>query len=108
MSSIATRLAHFARVVAAIDAQATPATMTRVAHIEPWLVALPGTGNTKTGGCLSRAEQARRILAVANFLSDITEWDWPEAPTADCCSPPTTPASPVRCPGSFLPTPSGD
>lgn len=80
VSGIATRLAHFGRVIAAIDAQATPATITRVGHIEPWLAALPGTGNTKTGGCLSRAEQARRILAVATFLSDITEWDWPEAP----------------------------
>lgn len=102
VSSIATRLAHFGRVIAAIDAQATPASMTRVDHIEPWLAALPGTGNTKTGGCLSRAEQARRILAVANFLSDITEWDWPEAPNRRLLFSSDNPRLPAPLP-RFLP-----
>jgi integrase len=54
--------------------------MTRVTHIEPWLASLPTAANTQRGGVLSVAEQARRILAVANFFTEITEWDWPEAP----------------------------
>ena len=80
VSGLATRLAHFGTTVAALDPAATPATMDRVHHIEPWLVGLTHAPNTKTGGILSTAEQARRILAVANFFSDISEWDWPEAP----------------------------
>ena len=80
VSGIATRLAHFARTVADIDPAATPATFDRVEHIEAWMTTLTHSPNTKSGGTLSRAEQARRILAVANFLREITEWDWPEAP----------------------------
>jgi integrase len=95
-------LAHFGRFIAAIDPNATPDTFTRVGHIEPWLAALPGTGNTKTGGCLSRAEQARRILAVANFLSDITEWDWPQAPTRRLLFASDNPRIPTPLP-RFLP-----
>ena len=102
VSSIATRLAHFGRFIAAIDPSATPDTFTRVGHIEPWLAALPATGNTKTGGCLSRAEQARRILAVANFLSDITEWDWPQAPTRRLLFSSDNPRLPTPLP-RFLP-----
>ena len=26
-------------------------------------------------------ERGRRILAVANFLTEVTQWGWPEAPT---------------------------
>jgi len=81
VSSLATRLAHFGTFLTSIDPSASPATLTRVGHIEPWMVALTRTPNSVSGGTLSVAEQARRILAVANFLSDITEWDWPEAPT---------------------------
>ena len=77
VSSLATRLAHFGTVIAALDPAATPATMTRTRHIEPWMHALTTTANTKSGGVISRAEQARRILAAANFLREITEWDWP-------------------------------
>ena len=80
VSCLATRLAHFGTVIAAIDPDATPATLTRTMHIEPWMHALTRAENTKSGGVLSRAEQARRILAVANFLREISEWDWPEAP----------------------------
>jgi integrase len=80
VSCLATRLAHFGTVIAAIDPVATPATLTRTGHIEPWMHALTKSENTKSGGVLSRAEQARRILSVANFLREISEWDWPEAP----------------------------
>ena len=81
VSSLATRLAHFGSFIASIDPDATPATLQRCRHIEPWMVALTHAENTKSGGVISVASQARRILAAANFLNDITEWDWPEAPT---------------------------
>lgn len=80
VSSLATRLKHFATFLTSIDAGLTPADLTRCDHIEPWLVSLPHTLNTTTGALVTVAEQARRILAAANFLADITEWDWPEAP----------------------------
>src|SRR5690606_20124629 len=57
VSSLATRLAHFGTVIAGIDPAATPATMTRTRHIEPWMHALTRAENTKSGGILSRAEQ---------------------------------------------------
>jgi integrase len=80
VSSLATRLAHFGTFVTTLEADLTPAGLDRVRHIEPWLVALTRTKNTRSGGLLSVPEQARRILAVANFFTEITEWDWPEAP----------------------------
>jgi integrase len=102
VSSLATRLAHFGAVIAAIDPVATPATMTRTGHIEPWMVALTRAENTKSGGVLSRAEQARRILAVANFLREISEWDWPEAPPRTLLHPGDNPRLPQPLP-RFLP-----
>lgn len=80
VSSLATRLAAFGVFLAATDPDATPAALDRCMHIEPWLASLTTAANTKSGGTLSVPEQARRILAVANFLTEITEWDWPEAP----------------------------
>ena len=102
VSSVATRLAHFGLVIAAIDREATPATMTRTGHIEPWMHALTTAANTKSGGVISRAEQARRILAVANFLREITEWDWPEAPPRMLMFPSDNPRLPQPLP-RFLP-----
>ena len=81
VSSLATRLKHFATFITAVDPALTPSGLTRSDHIEPWLVSLPHTLNSTTGVLLTVADQARRILAAANFLADITEWEWPEAPT---------------------------
>ena len=80
VSCLATRLNHFGVFLADLDPTLTPAGLTRCEHIEPWLVSLPRTTNTKTGAVISVAEQSRRILAVAGFLREITEWEWPEAP----------------------------
>lgn len=102
VSCLATRLAHFGTVIAAIDPVATPATLTRTGHIEPWMHALTRVENTKSGGVLSRAEQARRILAVANFLREISEWDWPEAPARTLMYPSDNPRLPHPLP-RFLP-----
>jgi integrase len=58
--------------------------------------------NTKSGGVLSVPEQARRILAVANFLTEITEWSWPQAPTRRLLFPSDNPRLPQPLP-RFLP-----
>lgn len=81
VSSLATRLAHFGQFVTEADPSlASPAELTRCSHIEPYLVSLPRSPNTKSSGTLSVAEQSRRVRAAGNFLREITEWGWPEAP----------------------------
>jgi integrase len=81
VSSIATRLGHFGRFLALCDpALAGVAQLDRRRHIEPYLTSLVDTTNPKTGGTISVADRARRVLAVANFLAEITEWGWPDAP----------------------------
>ncbi len=102
VSSLATRLASFGAYLAGTDPDATPATLDRCAHIEPWMASLTTAANTKSGGVLSVPEQARRILAVANFLTEITEWDWPEAPTRRLMFPSDNPRLPQPLP-RFLP-----
>ena len=102
VSSLATRLAAFGAYLAVLDPHATPATLDRCRHIEPWLASLSTAVNTRTGGTLSVPEQGRRILAVANFLTEITEWDWPEAPTRRLMFPSDNPRLPQPLP-RFLP-----
>ncbi|WP_034717101.1 tyrosine-type recombinase/integrase, partial [Intrasporangium chromatireducens] len=102
VSSLATRLAAFGAYLADTDPDAIPATLDRCRHIEPWMASLSTTANTKSGGILSVPEQARRILAVANFLTEITEWGWPEAPTRRLMFPSDNPRLPQPLP-RFLP-----
>ena len=42
---------------------------------------LTTTDNTKTGEPITTADQARRVLVVSCFLTDITEWGWHDTPT---------------------------
>jgi integrase len=102
VSSLATRLAAFGAYLADTDPDTTPATLDRCRHIEPWMASLTTAANTKSGGILSVPEQARRILAVANFLTEITEWGWPEAPTRRLMFPSDNPRLPQPLP-RFLP-----
>lgn len=81
VSSLATRLAHFGRFLADPDPDlASVAELDRRRHVEPYLTALVNTVNTKTGATITVADRARRVLAVAGFLAEITEWGWPDAP----------------------------
>jgi integrase len=81
VSSMATRLAHFGRFLAEVDpVLPSLANLDRERHIEPYLNSVAGAINTKTGGAISTADQARRVLAVSSFLTDITEWGWRDAP----------------------------
>ncbi|MGF7237834.1 MAG: tyrosine-type recombinase/integrase [Frankia sp.] len=103
VSGLATRLAHFGGFLAEIDPQLGGlSALDRRRHIEPYLAALTDTTNTKTGGVLSVAERARRVLAVANFLTEISEWGWPEAPARQLLFRSDTPRLPRPLP-RYLP-----
>ena len=81
VSSLATRLAHFARFLAETAPGLTSlAELDRRRHIEPYLNSVATAINTKTGGPITTADQARRIIAVGGFLADISEWGWNDAP----------------------------
>jgi len=81
VSSLATRLAHFGRFLAGLDPALTSlAGLDRRRHIEPYMNATASAINQKNGEVITRADQARRIIAVSSFLSDITEWGWDDAP----------------------------
>ena len=81
VTSLATRLAHFGRFLADADpALISLAELDRQRHIEPYLNWVAGALNSKNDKPITRADQARRVLALANFLSDITEWGWRDVP----------------------------
>jgi integrase len=81
VSCLATRLKHFGVFLAHIDpALPSIADLQRCRHIEPYLSAQVDAVNTKSNQTITVAERARRVLALAGFLTDITEWGWPDAP----------------------------
>jgi integrase len=81
VSGLATRLEHFGRFLTELDPDLVSFTqLDRQAHIEPYLNSLPATTSSKSDQLITKADQARRILAVAGLLTDITEWGWAEAP----------------------------
>ncbi len=81
VSSLATRLAHFARFLAAIDPDlGSLADLDRCRHIEPYLNTVANATSTKTGSPVTVADQDRRIRAVGHMLTEITEWGWDDAP----------------------------
>ena len=81
VSSLATRLAHFGRYLAAVDPTLTSLSeLDRRRHIEPFITSLTTTVNSVTGEPITVADRIRRIHAVGNFLAEITEWGWDDAP----------------------------
>jgi len=81
VSSLATRLAHFARFLTVTDpGLASLAGLDRRRHIEPYLNTVANAVSTKTGEPISVADQDRRIRAVGHMLTEITEWGWDDAP----------------------------
>jgi integrase len=82
VSGIATRLADFARVLTRVDPElASLADLDRRRHIEPYLTAVADARRSQDGGPISLGERRNRIIGVARFLADITEWGWVEAPS---------------------------
>lgn len=81
VSTLATRLKHFGIFLAEVDpGLESLAALDRRTHIEPYLTSLVDAVNTKNGEPISVADRSRRVLALACFLTDITEWGWPDAP----------------------------
>lgn len=81
VSSLATRLAHFGRYLAAADPSLTSLNqLDRRRHIEPFITSLTTATNSVTGEPITIADRIRRIHAVGNFLAEITEWGWHDAP----------------------------
>ncbi len=81
VSSLATRLAHFARFLTEHDPDLdTLAGLDRQRHIEPYLNSTVTAISTTSGNTVTIADQDRRIRAVENMLSEITEWGWTDAP----------------------------
>lgn len=81
VSSLATRLAHFGRYLAAADPSLTSLNqLDRRRHIEPFITSLTTATNSVTGEPITVADRIRRIHAVGNFLAEITEWGWDGAP----------------------------
>jgi integrase len=81
VSSLATRLSQFGRFLGEIDPNLVSLSgLDRRRHIEPFITSLLEATNTVTGEPISVADRARRIHAVSNFLTEITEWDWDDAP----------------------------
>ncbi len=82
VSTLATRLAGFGGFLAGVDPDLTSlAELDRCRHIEPFLASLTTATNSVTGAPITLADQARRVNAAANFLAEITEWGWPDAPS---------------------------
>ncbi|PIE25766.1 MAG: integrase [Micrococcales bacterium] len=81
VSGLATRLKHFGLFVTEVDpGLASLAELERRRHIEPYLASLLDAVSEKTGEPITVADRARRVIALAGFLTDITEWGWPDAP----------------------------
>src|SRR5664280_589912 len=103
VSSLATRLAHFGRFLADIDPElASLAALDRRRHIEPFITSLVEATNTVTGEPITLADRARRVHAVGNFLAEITEWGWQEAPSRRLVFGPDLPRLPRPLP-RYLP-----
>jgi len=80
VKAIASHLAGFGRFLSACDPPVTnPAALDRRAHIEPWLASL-AAAHHPDGRAHSIGHRRGQILTVRQFLAEITEWDWPEAP----------------------------
>jgi integrase len=81
VSSLATRLAHFARFLVETDPDlGSLAGLDRRRHIEPYLNSVAAAVSTITGEPITVADQDRRIRAVGHMLAEITEWGWDDAP----------------------------
>ena len=81
MDGIAIRLAHFGRHLAATDPSLDSlAGLDRQRHIETYLAATAVARASRDGQPISAGEQRNRIITLGRFLTDITEWEWPDAP----------------------------
>ena len=82
VSAMATRLKHFGVFLTETDPTLQSVRgLDRRRHIEPFLSSLVDAVSDKDGAPISIGDRNRRVVAVATFLRDITEWGWDAAPT---------------------------
>ncbi|HXZ71281.1 MAG TPA: tyrosine-type recombinase/integrase [Streptosporangiaceae bacterium] len=79
VKAIAGHLAGFGRFLSACDPPVTDLAVLDRATIEAWLAAL-AAARLRNGNPMSLGYRRGRIIAVRQFLTDITEWGWPVAP----------------------------
>lgn len=79
VKAIAGHLAGFGRFLSACDPPVTDLAVLDRATIEAWLAAL-AAARLRDGSPMSIGYRRGRIIAVRQFLTDITEWGWPAAP----------------------------
>lgn len=81
VSAMATRLKHFGEFLTDTDPTLTSVRdLDRRRHVEPFLASLIDAVSDKDGAPISIGDRNRRVVAVATFLRDITEWGWDAAP----------------------------
>lgn len=103
VSSLATRLMHFGRFLTSADPGLTGlASLDRRRHIELYLTSLADAPNSKSDSVITIGERHCRVLAVRNFLTDITAWGWDDAPARQLIFPGDTPKLPRLLP-RYLP-----
>jgi integrase len=94
---------HFGRFLTAARPGLTGlAALDRRRHIEPYLASLAVAVNSKNDGVITVGERHCRVLAVRNFLADITAWGWEDAPSRQLVFPADTPKLPRVLP-RYLP-----
>ena len=79
VKAIAGHLADFGRFLSACDPPVTDLALLDRATVEAWLAAL-AAARLRSGNPMSIGYRRGRIIAVRQFLTDITEWGWPAAP----------------------------
>ena len=79
VKAIAGHLADFGRFLSACDPPVTDLALLDRPTIEAWLAAL-AAARLRDGNPMSIGYRRGRIIAVRQFLTDITEWGWPAAP----------------------------
>jgi integrase len=96
---VARHLAAFGEHLGAVDpAIAGFAQLDRRRHIEPFLNKTAAAKRQDNGEPVSVAERRHRISAVSRFLTDISDWGWPDAPTRRLIFPRDLPKEPRPLP----------
>lgn len=80
VKAIAGHLSAFGRFLCACDPPVTNLAALDRSTIEAWLASL-AAARLRDGNPMSVGYRRGRIIAVRQFLADITEWGWPAAPT---------------------------
>jgi integrase len=96
---VARHLAAFGEHLAATEpGMASFAALERRRHIEPFLNKVAVAAREDNGEAVSIGERRQRISAVGRFLTDISEWGWPDAPARRLIFPRDMPREPRPLP----------